>query len=103
MATVTDVVQSGQTVTARIIALDPGSNRISLTLKPADSPEREAQRRGPPRGERGPPREGFGGDSREGSGDRPGRGKVATRGAHLDPCILSTGWRRRPRWARAYI
>ena len=94
MSTVTDVVQPGQTVTARIIGLDSGTNRISLTLKPADSPEREA-RRGPPRGERGPPREDYGGDSREGSGDRPGRGKVATRGARLDASIASIGGGRR--------
>jgi len=64
---VASVVQSGQAVTARIISIDIPANRISLTMRPEGSEQR--------RPARGAPRDGAGGD-----GDRPARGKVATRG-----------------------
>ena len=88
VSTVTDVVQPGQVVTARIVTLDPGANRIGLSLRPADQ-ERQGPRGpprgdGPPRGERGAPRGGPGGAP----GERPALGKVATRGAHRQSLLV---------------
>lgn len=69
---VEDAVKVGDKVTVRVLEIDPGSKRISLSLRLEDRP-REAAGPGEPREERAPRRDGGGGGRRDDRGPRRDR------------------------------